>query len=131
VLPDGSRNTRWYGLPRDTTGDGAVPGGKAHNNEMPDVVPLRDVRRTAKARPPRPEAPFERMLTDRGRARLPLPAGGDYAKSMPDDATYVVAWGPDTATSPRPSMLRIVFAVDDPAGRLPAPQVYQFVVRLP
>jgi hypothetical protein len=131
VLADGSRNVRWYGLPRDTDGDGAVPGGKSHNNQMPDVVPLRDIRRTARARPARDEAPFERMLDARGLPRLPLPRGGDYAKSMAPDATYVVAWGPDTAAAPRPSMIRIVFTIDDPSGRLPSPQTYQYVIKLP
>ena len=133
VLPDGSRNVRWYGLPRDTTGDGRVPGGLRRNNDMPDVVPLRDVRRTAtnRAAGEREEADFERMSDERGRARLPLPASGDYGTSMAADASYVAAWGPDTADLPRPLMLRIVFSLDDPAGRLNAAQTYEFVVKLP
>lgn len=135
VLPDGSHNVRWYGLPRDTTGDGKVPGGlgRGRSNGMPDVVPLRDVRRTAlfRAAGEPDEAPFERMYDENGRPRLPLPAGGDYARSMRPDATYVAAWGPDTAGAPRPLMLRIVFALDDPTGRLNAAQTYEYVIKLP
>ena len=134
-MPDGAVNVRWYGLPRDTDGDGKIEAGasRGQTNRLTDVVPLRDVRRTATVRKPgeRDEAPFERLLDERGRQRLPLPAGGDYAKSMGPDATYVVAWGPDTVGSPRPTMLRIVFALDDPAGRLSAAQTYEYVVKLP
>ena len=133
-LPDGSRQTRWYGLPRDLDGDGVVAGGRSHNNEMPDVVPLRDVRRTALARPPVDAAPFERLTEHLGaamRERLPLPAGGDYARSMAPDASYVAAWGPDTVAEPRPRLLRIVFSLDDPQGKLTAPQTYTYVARLP
>ncbi len=58
VIPDkgfpnaGVRQIRWYGLPRDTDGDGIINGQymdntnvfpKRWNNSMPDVVPLRDV----------------------------------------------------------------------------------------
>ena len=135
VLPDGSRNIRWYGLPRDTTGDGKVPGGagRGRANDMADVVPLRDVRRTATVRRAgeRDEAPFERMTGPDGRPTLPLPAGGDYATSMAPGAAYVVAWGPDTAASPKPLLLRIVFTLDDPAGRLAAAQTYEYVVKVP
>jgi len=131
VLPDGSRQTRWYGLPRDTSGDGLVPGGRAHNNEMPDVVPLRDVRRTARDAPPAEAAPFERFENVGGQPPLPLPATGDYATSLPAGASYTVAWGPDTADEPRPRMLRIVISLDDPRDRLAAPQTYPFIFRLP
>ena len=133
-LADGSRQTRWYGLPRDTNGDGSVPGGRPHNNQMPDVVPLRDVRRTAQTSPGADAAPFERLHDPPPgprRLRLPLPADGDYATSMPADATYVVAWGPDTVSEPRPRLLRIVFSVDDAAGKLTNEQTYTYVVRLP
>jgi type II secretory pathway component PulJ len=134
-MRDDSRSVRWYGLPRDTDGDGKITGGAGpgQTNRLTDVVPLRDVRRTATVRRPRErdEAPFERMVDERGRQRLPFPAGGDYARSMPPDATYVAAWGPDTAGSPRPQMLRIVFTLDDPSGRLSAAQTYEYVVKLP
>jgi hypothetical protein len=70
------------------------------------------------------------MTDEQGRGRLPLP-GGDYADSMPADATYVAAWGPDTADSPRPTLLRIVFSLDDPSARLDSAQTYEFVIRLP
>lgn len=134
-LPDGTHNVRWYGLPRDTTGDGRIPGGagRGRANDMPDVVPLRDVRRTATARRAgeRDEAPFERLFDATGKRRLPLPAGGDYATSMAADAMYVAAWGPDTVGAPRPLMLRIVFTLDDPTGRLAAAQTYEYVVKLP
>ena len=133
--PDGAVNVRWYGLPRDANGDGRIEGGggRGQSNRLTDVVPLRDVRRTASVRKTgeRDEAPFERMTDEKGRQRLPFPAGGDYAGSMPEGATYVVAWGPDTAGSPRPLMLRIVFALDDPSGRLSEAQTYEYVVRLP
>ena len=99
VIPDAKtktriHNIRWYGLPRDTDGDGIVRGyqGGRRNNEMPDVVPLRDVRLTAPGSPG--EAKFERMYDPTGKPRLPLPAGGDYTRSMAPDASYVVAWGP-------------------------------------
>jgi prepilin-type N-terminal cleavage/methylation domain-containing protein len=134
VLPDKSHNVRWYGFPRDTTGDGRIPVvARGNANQMPDVVPLRDVRRTAvNLRPGEMDgAPFERMRDERGRQRLPLPSGGDYARSTSPDASYVVAWGPDTAALPRPQMLRIVFTLDDPAGRLNAAQTYEYVIKLP
>jgi prepilin-type N-terminal cleavage/methylation domain-containing protein len=136
--------TRWYGLPRDTytaplDTQPVVLGWIAgrHNNEMPDVVPLRDVGRTALN--PTTGAPdaalagyapeFERYLG--GTQDLPLPVSGNYVADMGPDAVYLCAWGPDTGNLPAPSMLRITVALDEPSGAMAGEQTYEQVITLP
>ena len=48
------------------------------------------------------------------------------------DDRYTCAWGPDTAGWPRPSMLRITYALDDtgPSARIGAGQTFEYVVKL-
>jgi hypothetical protein len=132
-MDGGIRRIRWYGFPRDANGDGVIKGFTTGvtTNELVDVVPLRDVLRT------RPSiaanfggASFEREI-DPNNAPDRLPSAADYAApgAVADDASYVAAWGP--SDSIKPQMIRIIVTVDDPSGRLPDGQTYEYVINLP
>jgi prepilin-type N-terminal cleavage/methylation domain-containing protein len=148
------RQIRWYGLPRDTNGvdsktgqltgipDGSVLGwsGTASTlkpSDMVDVVPLRDVYEAAahstKASSAlqtkvgslsanQAGAPFEHVL--------PFP-NGNYITSTSTTANpfaYDCAWNP---MEPKPKMIRIIFTLDDPNGKLPEGQTFEYVFTLP
>jgi hypothetical protein len=126
------RDTRWYGLPRDTDGDGVIPGfitGR-NANQMRDVVPLRDVIKTGAG------AGYGGMAFERFRASpspLELPTVADYAAvgGMVPGATYLCAWGDGTGSAAKPRMIRITLALDDPAGNIADEQVFEYVIDLP
>jgi type II secretory pathway pseudopilin PulG len=131
--------TRWYGLPRDTNGDRFIPGfstspgvaapafrpadynsGSRHPNEMVDVVPLWDILKTISSTAD--PAPHER--------EVPIPApGGDYGAIPIADGPafrYTCVW-----SNSSPSMIRIVLKLEDPAGRLPDGQWFEYVLGAP
>jgi len=138
-----SSKIRWYGLPRDTNGDRIIPGfaaspgfpralyktgqpysGATNANELVDVVPLSDV--IATFDPTWGAASFER--------ELPLPApGGDYGLGMINANAnakaafrYTCVW-----VNSAPTMIRLVVKLEDPAGRLPEGQWFEYVVGAP
>lgn len=156
VVDGGVFRTRWYGFPRDVNGDGVVKGywaghpGFELNNDLVDVVPLRDVlqtrlNRTGWTANPAPPAAFERNVN----AEIPVPnptgpnASGNYADvnmiptgyvagqvpGVPLNAQYLCAWGPNEANR-MPKMIRIIMRVEDPAGRIPDGQTVEYVFRL-
>ncbi len=131
--------TRWYGLPRDVTSrtasapdtgapDGeilAVPLANLNNaNELVDVVPLADVLRTAGYNN---GAAFER--------ELPQPSGKFYLNGQANVGTgtaffnnfrYTCVW-----QDGGPAMLRILVKMEDPGGRLPDGQWFEYVLGVP
>ena len=138
-----SAKVRWYGLPRDTNGDRVIPGagwkGNAVvSNDLVDVVPLRDVLGTARdsqapfgllyGNPPAPDfsSPFERELPT-------PPSGGDYVAGMLNAPANVKAAFRYTCVwvNSAPTMIRIVMKLEDPAGRLPEGQSFEYVVGAP
>jgi type II secretory pathway pseudopilin PulG len=139
VVINGSRQVRWYGLPRDTNGDGIAAGWQAGrtNNDLPDVVPLRDVMRTLGTETTNRGAPFERGKSPQTAAGQLLTPKPNYADTNAANSglglndEYVCGWGP--ADNYRPKMIRITLVVDDPAGRNPNPegQTFEYVFELP
>jgi hypothetical protein len=104
---------RWYGFPRNITRDDIVD-----NN---DVVPLRDIAGT--------QFPFERTLPTTSVPATPLGYGQEGILS--GTSAYTCVWGPDTKNYPKPKMLRITMAIDDPGSRLAEEQFFEFIVELP
>ena len=96
-----TRQVRWYGLPRDTTGDGAI------NALSGDVTPVRD---TAGA-----QLSFERGT---------LASTTNYVTAP---GTYTAAWGPSQTN--RPKMIRITLVIDRPEaeGKLLDGQSFEYV----
>ncbi len=135
------KQIRWYGLPRDTDNNGAIaiPAATGNPNLVTDTVPLRDVWRfstTPGISPYASNAPFEKFtwtLPTRTTSSLTDYASGpgDYEALTggigPDDF-YTCAWGPN---DPRPKMIRITFTLDDPQGRTPDGQTFEYVFELP
>lgn len=124
-LPTGElvKKVRWYGFPRDTTGDGHVLHDQnvAQHPQGDDVVPFRDMFNGA-------GLGFERWATQT------LPPATDYAltpTTVPVGSQYICAWGWDTPNIPRPKMIRITIALDDPQGRLNGEQYFEYVFNLP
>ena len=132
--PQFVRRVRWYGFPRDVTGDGKV-------RWQDDVVPLRDVILNAPSAGfvgVRAPENFERSLVPAvfTPPRLPALVGTnvDYSTALDvttQGAQYICAWGWDTPNLPKPKMIRITIALDDPAGRLNDEQTYEYVFNLP
>jgi hypothetical protein len=142
-----SARIRWYGLPRDTNndrriigyaamppapraigGDGNQFAGSTNSNEMVDVVPLWDVRRTLVAGA-EPEAHEREIPNDPDGAGYDIP--GDYASLTTGGAAepffrYTCVW-----SNSSPSMIRIVLKLEDPAGRLPDGQWFEYVLGAP
>ncbi len=99
----GTGQVRWYGLPRDTNGDGAISVTSG------DVVPVRSIATNAADAPT-----FERVFTGAGNLR-----------NTP--GRYVAAWGPNDRN--RPKMIRITMVVDRPEaeGKLLDGQSFEYV----
>jgi len=126
------KRIRWYGFPRDINGDGVINGWIANrrNAALPDVVPLRDVIRSARAADSNTGvAAFERAVNTE---LLPVT---NYAAltglAGPASPRYTCAWGPDTATSPRPRLIRITYTLDDAGGSLRDGQTFEYIFTLP
>lgn len=128
VNTDATRNIRWYGFPRDVTGPSPGHPDGAITAVAGDVVPLRDLLGFT--------APIEHFST----ASPTLPAANYMNPAQ--GAEYIVAWQPagsyglDASNNPipeppRPKMLRITMKIDDPNGRLPDGQTYEYVIALP
>lgn len=140
VAPNRHKEIRWYGLPRDTNGDGVVDGWTAGrtNNQLRDVCPLRDVMRTLAVEVTNRGASFELGKSPAGPTGQLLAPKANYADTTGAGALglgltdeYVCGWSP--AETYRPKMIRITMTIDDPAGRSPNPdgQVHEMVFELP
>jgi len=125
VVINNRKQIRWYGMPRDTSGDGKIPraAANANVNQMVDVVPLRDMLTLAGAG--NGPAIFEKDVN------ADLPTAADYAApgALAFANSYTCAWGP--ADNVRPRMIRLTIVIDDPNGRLPDGQTYEYVFSLP
>jgi prepilin-type N-terminal cleavage/methylation domain-containing protein len=122
------KRIRWYGLPRDTNGDGFI-------NEV-DVLPLADVLDFYGIRSGSggaAEAPWEKVLPFPGfmdpAMKDPVTKNQDYrnftvANNLsPKHFKYICAWHNDA-----PAMIRISLKFNDPAGRLQDGQWYEYVL---
>jgi hypothetical protein len=76
--------------------------------------------------------PFERFDSN-----YPLPAKNNYggrvnsgASGLAVNARYTCAWGPDTTNSPYPTLIRFVFTIDDPSGRIADGQTSEYVFKV-
>jgi hypothetical protein len=131
--------TRWYGFPRDANSDGAI-------DLVHDVVPLRDVLQASVtlggASLSAATVPWETFSAS---PAFPVPTNSgstpfNYAAAtatVPTGAKYTCSWGSESSwplatgiSSGLPRMLRITISLDDPAGRLAAPQTYEYVIDL-
>lgn len=118
------RQIRWYGLPRETTGDAAVKLADG------DTCPLRDTIRQVAAFAGM-NAPIERLIGSGppNNDILSSPPSADYGTGATmSGATgygYQVAWGPSDTV--RPKLIRITLTLDDPNGRLPDGQTFEYV----
>jgi len=134
-LNEGIRQTRWYGFPRDTDGDGIIYGGSGHtNNQMPDVVPVRDV--LASASYNTASSPSFEYFT--------FGPKSDYVTAgLTSSDTYTAAWAlnqytvTDTSATPvtttcsgGPKLLRVLITLDDPNAHQPDGQSFQYVFTL-
>lgn len=134
----GNQHIRWYGFPRDVSGttlatygrpDGTITNGFA----SPDVLPLRDSLGFV--------PPCEHLSSN-------FPATGGNYNNPNLDVFYVAAWSPiypdwsggaptaqaeasDLTAPPKPTMIRVTMVIDDPSGRLPEGQQYEYVIQLP
>ncbi len=96
----------WYGLPRSTS------GGAGINPQAGDVVPVAAWTGT--------QLNFEKVL--------PYSASSGGPASMSAGAQYVCAWGPYDQP---PALIRITLTLNDPTGRLPEGQTYQYIFAVP
>lgn len=138
-VPGGQPSTapRWYGLPRDTNGDGIILGNVAPNTPAQlrastDVVPLRDYWQLV-PREVAACAPFEEAMsvaaggfTKKPNYAATTAANGNSGMAL--GAQYVCGFGPN---DPKPRMIRITYTLDDPTGRTGEGQVFSQVFELP
>lgn len=89
----GTSQIRWYGLPRDTNGDGAISATQG------DVAPVRDIIPSTSSKP-KPD--FERAL----------PAASTNYATEATLNRYIAAW--DANDQNRPKMIRITLGIDRP-----------------
>jgi prepilin-type N-terminal cleavage/methylation domain-containing protein len=108
------RRIRFYGMPRDVDGDGAitVAGG--------DVVPVRDVAGS--------QYSFEKSDPASNNILGQSSSNWGAVDAMSSNSFYSCAFGP---TDPRPRMIRFIVGVDDPNGRLAEGTLHEFVFNLP
>jgi prepilin-type N-terminal cleavage/methylation domain-containing protein len=122
----------WYGLPRSTSGTGSI----TYTNSMPKLdqttLPLKSTM------PNGDVAPLAAWLgqTQSFEKVLPgpvMPGTTPVLYSLPSDIMkngdrYTCAWA---ATDVKPKLIRITITLDDPTGRLPDGQTYQYVFAVP
>ncbi len=136
------RQIRWYGLPRDTNGDAVAQGWYARagrpltNNDMPDVVPVRDVVRSCVyggGFQTFNGFGFEKIINP----LAPSGSNGNYADltlaqtieaSGNPIPAYTCAFGPNDA---RVKLIRITITLTDSTGRLPDGITYQYIFTVP
>lgn len=122
------KRIRWYGLPRDTNGDGFI-------NEL-DVLPLGDVMDLYGIKSGTGGvaiAPWEKVLPNPGFTNPVLKDKvtklQDYRNftvrngQSPTNFKYICAWHNDA-----PAMIRISLKFNDPAGRLQDGQWYEYIL---
>ena len=123
-----TRSIRWYGFPRDTNDDGLIPTKLSGGiGAVLDTLPARDVVRTI-------NSSFDGFLFERNMKNKfgdTTPADYTNAGALTRDKEYVCTWGVQTASLPRPRMLRITFALDDALSRVRKDQTFEFVATLP
>jgi prepilin-type N-terminal cleavage/methylation domain-containing protein len=134
------KQIKWYGMPRSTTGHSYIYGPSPYIVAIPnspnnaDVVPVRDwlqniydpTNGSLGTPASYTNASFEHVIP-------PLSEMINYAGTSglkPIDAQngYVCAFGP---FDPHPSLIRVTFTLDDPTGRLPDGQTYQYIFKVP
>ncbi len=105
----GTNQIRWYGLPRDTNGNGILTAADG------DVVPVRDL-----AGP----QTFEHSLPT---TSVPTATAGYLDPSITSINRYIAAWGPGDQN--RPKMIRITLVIDRPEaeGKLFDGQSFEYV----
>jgi prepilin-type N-terminal cleavage/methylation domain-containing protein len=151
VDANGNARIRWYGYPRDVAGvtvqNATVPDGQIAAqgapglpaSGSPDVLPLRDfisagAKHVMNAGAPQGAA-FEHFTGLFDPAKYNDTAapeqGSEYVAAWLPAGNYYDATGALVADPPKPSMIRITMTVDDPNGRLPAGQTYEYVINLP
>lgn len=145
--------TRWYGLPRDTNDDGIISGfannpsyqrarydtsvqytNFSSGNELVDVVPLRDVVATIRDPSNGNGQLYPNFFGAAFERELPFYApGGEYMSGLANAPAnvknafrYTCVW-----VNSSPKMIRIALKLEDPAGRLPEGQWYEYVVGAP
>lgn len=125
TAPNLTKQIRWYGFPRDTSGDGKI----SSTTGSTDVVPLRDVWEQL-PREAGSAAPFERFsdsTTANSLTKQPDYAAVGAMTTAPTEY-YTCAWG--TSDPVRPLLIRITVVVDDPSGRLPDGLTFQYVFNI-
>ena len=129
------KQIRWYGFPRNTGGNAVMDPLK-----YGDVVPLAWHLKHAMANgnlvvdpysssgipgtgPGCGEMSFEKSLP-------PDVPSGNYATGLTAGTNYqyIAAFGPN---DPKPKLIRITVTLDDPTGRLPDGQTFQYVYPVP
>lgn len=126
TAPNLTKQIRWYGFPRDTSGDGKITSTAGST----DVVPLRDIWEQL-PREANSNAPFERFAdsaSSNSLTKQPDYAAIGAVTSAPSEY-YTCAWGPSDLV--RPSLIRITVVVDDPSGRLADGLTFQYVFMMP
>ena len=116
-----TKQIRWYGMPRSTTGNASI------NAANGDVVPLRDYWPAAYGY----KAPFEvyePTTTASSDYTGTVTSGNAMTVVSGNNPRYICAWGPK---DPKPKMIRITMIVDDPQGRLGDGQTYEYIFTLP
>jgi prepilin-type N-terminal cleavage/methylation domain-containing protein len=109
-IVNGVRQIRWYGMPRSVIGDGTI------NYQRGDVVRVQDVPGTPPANAP---------------IGNPQPYTFEKMASSNTTTTYVAAWHPLETNNPRPKLIRITWAVEDPNSRLGLPVSFEYVFAVP
>lgn len=118
VVVGAAQRIRWYGFPRDADGDGTIG--------VNDIVPLRDVVASSGVTA-NPSYTFERFID----TTLPRQTNYGTSGAVSNTASYVAAWGQDNLDAPRPTMVRLTIALDDPSGRIAGEQTFEYVIDLP
>ncbi len=109
-----SKRIRWYGLPREVTGDNLINSW--------DVIPLRDVVFNT----PGAAFPVAKFIRALWEAEYPDPNYSNNYLLYPVNAgtfRYVCAWNNDA-----PRLIRVSFKINDPSGRLQEGQWYEYIL---
>lgn len=125
IINAGTRSIRWYGMPRNVNiTDDPAGGIKIVGNSYTstEVIPLRDLLGSP--------APFEQQIPAAQNIAATA-AKPDYGVSggVPSGGLYICAWSP--ADQYRPKLVRIIYTLEDPNGRLPSGQTFEHVYAVP
>jgi hypothetical protein len=130
-IVNGTRQIMWYGLARNVVGDAQTNFNPKYNSSRPDVDSVQNIWSGTGALPAGTQTTGGIQAYSFEKTSLPNAADTANTANPENPTTYIAAWHPKETNNPRPKLIRITWAVDDPSNRLGLPVTFEYVFPVP